>query len=387
MSWHGKSSSRALQAALAVLFASVVASPAGAAPSDKEAERPPIALVLGPVWLTPVIAPAYTPELGALLFGGLVASWKADAESPRSSLAATSGVATTGAFLVNARAATYWWSDRLRLDLDVWVKDMPDHYFGVGYAAGRDTPLGPTTTAYHRLWWQVAPTVLLRIAPALYAGAALDGNTTEATELSAGVAADPLVVRQGTSFSNMGFGGVLRYDSRDFPQNAWAGSFAQAKLLGYAQAGGASGYAILDVDVRHYVPIHRPGQTLAFNLRLRDGFGDVPWPELSQLGSPFDLRGYRWGRYRDRTMVYALVELRHMFLATADDGARQPGRHGIVTWLGLGALGDGLGALGGVLPNAGVGYRFAIQGRLTIRADVGIGYDAQAAYVNFAEAF
>jgi hypothetical protein len=37
---------------------------------------------------------------------------------------------------------SYLLEDRLRLDFDLWFKDMTDHYFGVGYDAGKDTELG-----------------------------------------------------------------------------------------------------------------------------------------------------------------------------------------------------------------------------------------------------
>ena len=39
------------------------------------------------------------------------------------------------------------------------------------------------------------------------------------------------------------------------------------------------------------------------------------------------------------------------------------------------------------LPNVGVGYRFAVQGRLNARVDIGVGRESQALYFNFNEAF
>ena len=53
---------------------------------------------------------------------------------------------------------------------------------------------------------------------------------------------------------------------------------------------------------------------MALQLRGRFGFDDMPYGEMSQPGTPFDLRGYSWGRYRDFAMVFALAEYRHMFL-------------------------------------------------------------------------
>lgn len=31
------------------------------------------------------------------------------------------------------------------------------------------------------------------------------------------------------------------------------------------------------------------------------------------FSSPFDLPGYYWGKYRDQSMAYGIVEYRHMF--------------------------------------------------------------------------
>ena len=56
------------------------------------------------------------------------------------------------------------------------------------------------------------------------------------------------------------------------------------------------------------------GKTLAWQFRTRIGKGDVPWGELSQPGTPFDLRGYRWGRYRDKSMLYMVLELGNCLL-------------------------------------------------------------------------
>src|SRR4051812_34007658 len=108
-------------------------------------------------WLTPIAAPAYTPELGVLLMAGGMLSWRADADSPRSAVPFSIGYGTVGAVVYSSLLKAYFDHDRYRFDFDLWVKDMADHYFGVGYDAGRNTPLGETTTQYHRLWWQMKP--------------------------------------------------------------------------------------------------------------------------------------------------------------------------------------------------------------------------------------
>jgi hypothetical protein len=316
-------------------------------------------------------------------------SWRADAGSPRSSVPFSVGYGTVGAVVYSSLLKTYFARDTYRLDFDIWFKSTVDHYFGVGYYAGRYTSLGETTTQYHRLWWQAKPILLRRVYGDWFLGLSVDANHTVATELSPGMAADPAVIRDGTNNLNVGLGATLRFDSRDVPQNAFRGVYFQARYVPYLTAlGNYSGYKVFDLDYRHYLTIGREGSTLTWNAVTRTGRGNVPWNELSQVGSPFDLRGYRWGRYRERTIVYGIVEYRYMFSAgRLADGAVDLSRHGLVGWVGFGTLGSDYAHLHGVLPNVGVGYRFAIQGRLNARLDFGLGKESRAFYFNFTEAY
>jgi hypothetical protein len=62
-------------------------SPNEAAVADATVEvAPELGLKLGDLWLTPFVAPAYTPELGLVLAAGAMLSMRLDEQSPRSSL-------------------------------------------------------------------------------------------------------------------------------------------------------------------------------------------------------------------------------------------------------------------------------------------------------------
>lgn len=120
-------------------------------------------------------------------------------------------------------------------------------------------------------------------------------------------------------------------------------------------------------------------------MKYRTAWGEVPWTDLSQLGTPWDLRAYRWGQYRDRTAASAVVEYRFMLPFRAD---RFFARFGVAGWLGVGALGEGpVPDVTRLLPAAGLGLRFDVQKRITLRLDVGFGREARAVYFNFLEAF
>lgn len=357
-----------------------------------------VALVVMAGWgleVTPVVAPAYTPELGFLVAGGGVASWNGDPtrpDLPRSSYNLVAGVSTIGAVLVQSRLNAFVAGDALRVAATLDVRDQPDQYFGVGFDNGAARPSGPTTTYYRRRWWSLQPTLLFRLLPSLYAGVVVDLSGTAARDVNPTMAADGDFVRGGgAEISNSGFGLTLQYDTRDVPINAWRGMLLQATWLGYARALGANtAWHALSLDYRHYVQLFRGGGTLTWQLKHRSSFGDVPWSELSMLGTPWDLRAYRWGQYRDRAATTAVVEYRFMLPFDPEAGrVRWLLSHlGVAAWVGAGALGgQAWPDLSNVLPAAGAGLRVELQKRITVRLDVGFGRDSRAVYFNFLEAF
>jgi len=341
---------------------------------------------------SPFVAPAYTPELGLFVAGGGLLTFKtspADEALKRSSVPFSLGVSTKEAVIFSTIMDTYWTPDRVRVSADIWYKDMPDNYWGVGYDAGRNTEKGEDTTAYRRIWWQVNPRVTVRIHENLFTGVNLDFNRTQAKELSPGVAADSAIQEYGLDNFNSGAGLILLYDSRDIPVNAYSGTYLSGTATFYGGfLGGDNTYRIFDFDYRQYLSVQRPGRTIAWQLSTRIGSGDVPWGELSQLGTPFDLRGYTWGQYRDKTMLFGIIEYRHKFLKNTPNAfGRYESRHGVVGWVGAGAVGRELDDFGNILPNAGVGYRYEVQPRMNLRIDVGFGVETLNFYVNFNEAF
>jgi hypothetical protein len=379
------------QAATAPAAAATAPAAKDTAPAAaEEEEKPALAFEIGNVWLTPFLGPSYTPEMGLIIGGGLMLSFKADQGSPRSTLTATLSYGTVGAGQVVIRLESYYNDDHLRVTADIDARLMNDNYFGVGYDNGSTVPLGPNTTGYTRAWFQLKPTLSLQIANRLFFGGTFDLNGTRATDLNPMMAADPTITSQGTDFLNVGFGPVLEYDSRDVPQNAYRGLYFKASYLFYREGLGKNDtYSILGLDYKQYKELGRPGQILAWHVRVRNATGDVPWPELPSIGGSVDLRGYRAGQYRDNSYMYGLVEYRHTFTAgTKPDGTPRLSKHGFVVWAGLGVLGPDLLDPSPPLVNFGVGYRFAIQGRLALRLDLGFGrFESQGGYLSFGEAF
>ncbi|MCJ7716676.1 MAG: BamA/TamA family outer membrane protein [Anaerolineales bacterium] len=341
----------------------------------------------GKLMFVPVAGPSYTPELGFTLVGGGVLSYKTN---PKDSLIQRSvspiilGTSFTGAIFFSTIISTYWMKDKLRINADIWFKDMPDNYWGVGYENGYNKPKSDSTTAYKRLWWWFNPRFLWQIKPDYFIGLNVDYNYTGVSEPSIGVSEDPDFTKYGPENMNSGFGIIARYDSRDVPVNAYTGSYIDLRSTFYSPAfGGDNSYQVYQLDFRQYFQISRRGKTVALQFKTRIGVGDIPYGEMSQLGTPFDLRGYIWGRYRDKSMLIFLGEYRHMFEKLSGELRK----HGVVAWLGAGSIAQDPSLFEDWLPNFGFGYRFEVQPRMNLRVDFGIGKEANGIYVNFNEAF
>lgn len=341
----------------------------------------------GKLMITPLAGPAYTPELGLTLAGGVMISFKTNPQDTliqRSSSPIMAGITTTGAYFIGTKLSTFWFKDKLRIYADINFKDMPDNYWGVGYEEGYTTKKGETTTAYDRTWFQLNPKFLWQFKKNLFIGPLLDFNYTRGSDACDSVHADTYYQKYNDRPYNGGGGLIFQYDNRDVPVNAWTGMLIEVSATFYGPyLGGQNTYQVYLTDIRKYFRIKKDGRTLALQLKGRFGFGDVPYGEMSQPGTPFDLRGYIWGQYRDESMVIFISEYRHQFY-------KKNGKlsaHGLVGWVGIGSLGDRVRNFENWLPCVGIGYRIQVQPRMNVRLDFGIGRESNGFYLNFNEAF
>ena len=305
--------------------------------------------------ITPLAGPAYTPEMGFTVAGGIMLSYKTNPDDSliqRSSSPIMFGVTSRGGMFFSTIVSTYWLQDKLRIYGDIWFKDRPDHYWGAGYDNGFSKPKSDSTTAYNRTWWWVNPRFLWQVKTNYFLGLNVDYNYTNASNPSEGVSQDPDYIKYGSINLNSGLGLILRYDSRDVPVNAWEGTYFDLRSTFYSKVfGGDNNYQVYQLDFRQYFQISRPGRTVALQFKSRIGVGNMPYSELSLLGSPFDLRGYNWGRYRDKSMIILLGEYRHMF----NKSSGELSRHGLVCWVGTGSIAQDPSGFRNWLPNLGFG--------------------------------
>ena len=342
--------------------------------------------------LVPFIAPSYTPETSVMLTLGGLYTFKTKRENQllsRSSVPFSLGYSVNGSLLISIKANIYLLSDKLRFTGEYWDKNMPDNYWGVGYQKGRYTPMSDSTTGYHRNWQQFKFKIAYMVLKNIYVGINYDRNKTVATEVNDVMAADSSYLLHGGDISNSGFGLVWRYDSRDFPENAYKGILLELAGTGYGKHTSSNNiFQMYELDYRQYQKIIREGSTLAWQVKTRLSHGDVPWTELSMIGTPFDLRGYTWGQYRDYSSLFVLAEYRYMLPRKKPNGRGDMyGPFGFVVWTGTGSIASDYGEFKNWIPNAGVGLRFEIQKRMNLRIDYGLGVNSSAFYISFNEAF
>jgi hypothetical protein len=358
--------------------------PAPVRPDSGPLPQPPDS---GKFKITPLLAPAYNPEMQFLIAGGVLLSWKVGPNPlrvQRSTLSSTVSISSIGAINVSTVLSSFWNEDRFRLNADLAFKDMDDNYWGVGFDAGLAPSEGDSTTAYHRRWFKFSPRLVWRVKGAWLVGGVLDLNNTEATELNSTMLQDSAFRRSGPDNSNAGVGLVVQYDTRDVAANAWKGVYAGLTITTYGGwLGGDNQYETYLLDYRQYKSLGRPGRTLAWQIKSRIGAHNIPWPEFSLLGTGYDLRGYVEGRFRDRSTLLGLAEFRQMFVRSSG----RLSRHGFVVWAGGGTLGPDIKRLRGFLPNGGFGYRLELQPRSNVRVDFGFGRNSTGIYFNFTEAF
>ena len=121
------------------------------------------------------------------------------------------------------------------------------------------------------------------------------------------------------------------------------------------------------------------GAIIAGELHTRQSTGQVPWPMLSDVGSSNRMRGYYEGRYRDKNVIDAQLELRQHIWH----------RNGIALWVGAAEVFPRYSELrlSRILPNAGVGYRWQFKKGVNVRLDYGFSRNGTGFIFNINEAF
>ncbi len=321
--------------------------------------------------------PHYSSTVG---FGlGVVASGtysldRADTLLPRSNVSLYGDITTKGFLMVGLRGSNIFPHDRFRLDYRLYVYTFPTLFYGIGYENGNNDA---NKSDYRRLKFDWMGRFLIRVAKNTYVGPTLNFQFIRATEMAP--RGEELLGGQRQTVHALTPGVSFTYDSRDFMLNAKRGWFVQLdQTFTPKELGNTYGFSTTDFTTSTYFPSWK-GCTVAIELHSRLNYGDVPWCMMAEMGSGNRMRGYYEGRYRDRNIIEGQLEFRQHI----------KGRHGAVAWVGAAEVFPRAKDLrwSRVLPNFGIGYRWAFKPGINVRLDYGFTRNGGGLMFNINEAF
>jgi hypothetical protein len=341
-------------------------------PAEKEIKRP--------VYIVPLPVVFYTPET-SLAFGGAVLAIR----PPAPGLTETGRPNVTRAIayytVKNQIQAAVTWEmypagDKHRLVLEGYGRKFPDLYYGIGpdTPAQNEEPYTPAELTFEGSFqW--------KLAPDLYLGPTFLFTRSELVEVVDGGMLDSGGVPGSGGVTVSGLGVRLNYDRRDDVFYPRTGRYAEVETAHFpAWLGSTMAYSRIELDYREYVPLFARS-VLAFQFNTEVTGGSVPFQKLPRLGDEDLLRGYRDGRFRDKTAAALQGELRFPVYW----------RFGGVVFGGVGQVGPSLGELSfDTLKTAGgfgIRYRVSTRTRVNIRLDFAFSPEGSSVYFNFSEAF
>ena len=300
---------------------------------------------------------------------------RSDLSLPRSNVSLFSDVTTKGFLLVGLKGNNIFPKERFRLDYRAYIYTFPTNFWGIGYENGNNDD---NETDYRRNRVDLMGRFLFRIARNTYIGPMLNFRYVKAAEVSPSSMLT-LFGGQDLTVHSQTAGISFIYDSRDFMLNAYRGWFVQLdqsftpRFLGNDYC-----FSTTDLTVSTYRQVWKGG-VLAGELHGGFNYGNPAWCLMSEVGGNSRMRGYFEGRYRDKHIIEAQVELRQ----------RIKKRHGAVVWVGAAEVFPRFDAMRwkSILPNAGVGYRWEFKQRINVRVDCGFSKNGPGFMFNINEAF
>ena len=323
--------------------------------------------------------PSYTPDFGLLIGGSALMTFRmnpSDTTQQRSVVPVAIALMFNGGLNLFSKPQLFFKGDRFRIFGQFSYKNTQENFYGIGYTTNKDYVRSDTTSNF-------------------FAGPQVDLNYDKIMNPAKYLVDQPSYKAAGgtdkgyKNFSS-GVGFLLTYDTRDVPANAYRGMYLDFRGMMYQKfLGSDNNFYRLEIDYRQYKTLRKRG-VLAWTAQTKNVFGDVPLNKYALSGTPFDLRGYYMGQYRDKSSHVVMAEYRQMINTDKGNWVKRMLNHvGYVAWAGCGFMGPNPGKIEGVLPNMGVGLRIEVQPRMNVRLDLGRNMvnKQNLFYFNMTEAF
>ena len=345
--------------------------------------------------------PSYTPDFGVLIGCSALMTFRMN---PKDTTMRRSVVPMALAFMFEGgglnlmvKPQLFFKDDKFRIFGVLNYKNTRENFYGIGYNTNKNYERSDSTSQYRYSGFQVNPWFLFRMGKSdIFFGPQIDISYDKLSEPAKYLPQQADYAAAGgdengyKNFSS-GIGFLLSYDTRDIPANPYRGTYVDLRGIMYQKwLGSDKNFYRLELDYRQYKSVGQR-KVLAWTLQSKNTFGrHIPLTKYALSGTPFDLRGYYMGQYRDKSSHVALVEYRQMFNTDRSTWLKRITSHlGYVAWGGVGFMGPTPGKIEGVLPNAGLGLRIEVQPRMNVRFDYGRNFVNKQSlfYFNMTEAF
>lgn len=344
--------------------------------------------------------PSYSPDFGLLVGGSALMTFSLnpqDTTLKRSVVPIALAFMFDGGINIFSKPQLFFKHDRFRLFGKFSYKNTVENYYDIGYTTNRGYIRSDSTSQYRYSGVQINPWFLFRLGESdFFAGPQIDINYDHFTKPAKGLVENQSYQEAGGTAHgyknfNSGLGFLLTYDSRDVPANAYKGIYLDFRGMMYHKIFGSKhNFYRLELDYRQYKEVGKR-KVIAWTAQTKNVFGDnIPLTQYSLTGTPFDLRGYYQGQYRDKSSHIVMAEYRQMLNTDQETWLKRVINHlGFVVWGGCGFMGPTPTKIEGVLPNYGVGLRIEVQPRMNVRLDLGKNTvnNQTLFYFNMTEAF
>ena len=308
-----------------------------------------------------------------LVAEGLYHSSAADSLSAPSHVAIFGDVSTVGFYMLGIRGIHISPKDRYRIIYTLYFYDFPSKFWGIGYDMADDD----SNKSKLKDWQaEMKASWLWRLTEGLYLGPTMAYDYTEARSIER----PELLCGMDKRTMNIGAGFTLQYDTRDVMTYPHRGVYLNLMQLFRPRfLGNDYAFSTTSFQADGYIPLWK-GATVAGDFRTELNFGNPSWSMMAKLGGSYSMRGYYEGRYRDKHMMAAQIELRQHIWK----------RNSLTAWIGAGTVFNKFHNMRSdrILPNYGIGYRWEFKKNVNVRLDYGFGKKGQSGFLfNINEAF
>ena len=266
--------------------------------------------------------PSYSPDFGLLVGGSALMTFSLnpqDTTLKRSVVPIALAFMFDGGINIFSKPQLFFKHDRFRLFGKFSYKNTVENYYDIGYTTNRDYIRSDSTSQYRYSGVQINPWFLFRLGESdFFAGPQIDINYDHFTKPAKGLVENQSYQEAGGTAHgyknfNSGLGFLLTYDSRDVPANAYKGIYLDFRGMMYHKIFGSEhNFYRLELDYRQYKEVGKR-KVIAWTAQSKNVFGDnIPLTQYSLTGTPFDLRGYYQGQYRDKSSHIVMAEYRQM---------------------------------------------------------------------------